>query len=201
MELIETKNKIKLAKNGYKLLKQKQDFLMMEFLSMLSDSKLLRKKLNDKLKAAYSSLAVAESYHSVLELENAALFTREVSGAVVGERNVMGVRLPVLRKAFTVKGVGERGYSILGSSAKIDDTSESFQSALDAVLDIAQTEISLRKLLSEVERTKRRVNVLDYSIIPSLGRKKRDIEFRLDEMERSNFVTLKTLKGILGARA
>lgn len=197
MELIDTKNQIKLAEKGHKLLKQKRDFLVTEFLSMLDETRALKKTMIEKIKEAYTSLAIAESYHSIFELENATLSIKEILGVRIRERNVMGVRLPVIKKYFSTKSIGERGYSILGTSAKLDEVSTNFQKALDVVIDIAESEISLRKLLLEIERTKRRVNALEYVIIPRLFRKRNEIQFRLDEMERENFVTLKALKSII----
>jgi len=199
MELIETKNRIRLARKGHKLLKQKRDFLVMEFLTILGQTKLLRKNLNTRLKAAWGSLARAEASHSIFELENSAMLTREVEGVTVDERNVMGVRLPKMKKHFGPRSVGKRGYSIIGSSAKIDAVSTDFQEALDVILDIAESEISVRKLVREIEKTKRRVNALEYNIIPSLLSRKKEIEFRLDEMERESLVTLKSLKTVFEA--
>lgn len=200
MELIKVKLRIQLANKGHKLLKQKRDFLVMEFLSLLGEMKDLRRQFNEQMKKSFTSLAVAQSYHSIFELERQALFINEVKSVSIGKRNVMGVKIPVIKKFSPEREIGERGYSIIGSSAKIDAVSSDFEKALDLIIQIAESEISIKKLLTEIEKTKRRVNALEYSIIPGLEDQMRDISFRIDEMERDNFVTLKTLKEILNTQ-
>ncbi len=120
MELLKTKNRIKLARKGHKLLKQKRDFLVMEFLHLLEEKKLMRENLNKKLKSAYGALAVAESYHNIFELESAAQSVTQAHGVSLKERNIMGVRLPVIKKFYKQRTIGQRGYTIVGSSARIE---------------------------------------------------------------------------------
>ncbi len=200
MELLKVKEKIELAKKGHKLLKQKRDFLVMEFLGLLDQMKSIREDFDKRLKHAFTSLAVAKSYHSIFELESQALMINEVKGVKIGQKNVMGVKIPVIQKFSTTRDIGERGYSIIGSSAKIDEVSLQFEKTLDIIIHMAESEISIKKLLMEIEKTKRRVNALEYSIIPSLEEMKKDIAFRIDELERANFVTLKTLKEAMNAQ-
>jgi V/A-type H+-transporting ATPase subunit D len=88
----------------------------------------------------------------------------------------------------------ERGYSIIGSSAKIDDASAEFSKSLNLVIKLAETENAIRKLIREIEKTKRRVNALEFVLIPRLSEQSKVIQFRLEEMERDSFVMLKSIK-------
>lgn len=194
MELLKTKARIKLAKNGHNLLKQKRDALIMEFFKILKKAKDLRGELNEKMGFAYKSLSVAHSYHTTFELESIAAGLEEDLGLSVKSRNVMGVRIPEIKQAIHEKKFGERGYSIMGTSAKIDDVVENFGEVLRIVVTLAETETAIRRLIKEIEKTKRRVNALEFVVIPQLERQKSDILFRLEEMERDSFVSLKVIK-------
>ena len=112
----------------------------------------------------------------------------------ISTRNIMGVRIPGMESVDVRKPLEERGYSILGTSAKIDEVAESFEAALDMVLKLAETENALKKMIREIEKTKRRVNALEYILIPNLKAQAKYIAFRLEEMERENFFTLKMMK-------
>ncbi len=199
MELLKIKNRIKLAKKGHQLLKKKRDVLVLEFMDILGRSTFIRERLEEKMRNAYQSLAVASVHHNVFEMENAILAVRKVAGISVTVKNTMGVRIPVLKKTTVKKPLAARGYSIIGTSAKIDEAAENFEQALAIIVELAESEDALKKLIREIEKIKRRVNALEEVILPGLGRQARDITFRLDEMERESFFTLKLLKDQMDA--
>jgi len=116
----------------------------------------------------------------------------------VDVRNIMGVKIPSLEASQAEKPLLSRGYSIIGTSAKIDETAESFEKATDLVFKLSQTENAIRRLIIEIEKTKRRVNSLEFVMIPRLENQAKLISFRLEEMERDSFVMLKTIKRKLG---
>ncbi|VVB66699.1 V-type ATP synthase subunit D [Candidatus Gugararchaeum adminiculabundum] len=188
------KNRIKLAKKGHKLLKQKRDALILEFFKILEKAKDLRGELNGLMASAYISMSKAQAHHSTFELENVSLSVKKSTGVNVETRNIMGVNIPIIEGTEVSKPLTERGYSILGTSAKIDEVAESFEKALDMVVKLAETENALKRLIREIEKTKRRVNALEYVMLPRLDRQKKMIMLRLDEMERDSFVMLKTIK-------
>ncbi len=194
MELLNTKNKIKLAEKGHRLLKQKRDVLILEFFAILEKAKDLRGNLNTQMAGAYRSLAVAEAYHGIFEVENAAMAVSKASNVEISVKNVMGVRVPDIRGRYVTKTAFERGYGIVGTSAKIDEAAGSFEESLATVIELAKTENALKKLLREIEKTKRRVNALEYIVMPRLRRQSKYISMRLDEMERETFFTLKMIK-------
>lgn len=194
MELLKIKSRIKLAKNGHNLLKQKRDALIMEFFKILKKAKDLRGELNEKMGSAYRSLSIAHAYHTTFELESIATGLEQDMGLHVKSRNVMGVRIPEITASLEERGFGERGYSIMGTSAKIDDVVDDFGAVLRLVVTLAETETAIRRLIKEIEKTKRRVNALEFVVLPRLEHERDDILFRLEEMERDSFVSLKVIK-------
>ena len=194
MELLKAKSRVKLARNGHKLLKQKRDALIMEFFKILSKAQDLRSSLNSQMKEAYTALAVAQAYHGMQEIESAALAVKRAPRVKVEVRNIMGVKIPSLEASQAEKQLPERGYSVVGTSAKIDEVAEAFEKATDLVFKLSQTENAIRRLILEIEKTKRRVNALEFVMIPRLQSQAKLISFRLEEMERDSFVMLKTIK-------
>jgi V/A-type H+-transporting ATPase subunit D len=194
LELIETRNKIRLATSGHKLLKQKRDVLVMEFFKIMKKAKDLRQELNGQMDSAFKAMALAQAYHGIAEVENISLAVKQAPNVSVKSVNVMGVRIPEIEGADVTKNLKDRGYSLVGSSAKIDETVSSFESGLDMVIKLAETENALKKLIKEIEKTKRRVNALEFVVLPGLEERKRYISMRLDEMEREQFISLKTIK-------
>jgi V/A-type H+-transporting ATPase subunit D len=194
LELIETRNKIRLAENGHKLLKQKRDVLVLEFFKIMKQASDLRNILNSQMKSAFDALAMAQAYHGIAEVESIAMSVGRVPLIEVKAKNVMGVNIPSIRGNLVAKKPGERGYTIQGSSAKIDEAAQAFDKSLEIIIKLAETENALKRLIKEIEKTKRRVNALDYIMIPSLKDKAKYIVMRLEEMEREQFISLKTLK-------
>ena len=134
MELLKARGRIKLAEKGHKLLKQKRDALIMEFFKILEKAKDLRSELNTQMAKSYQSLAIAQAYHGVFEVESAALAVKKASGVSIEVRNIMGVKIPSIEAVQVHKSVLERGYGIQGSSAKIDEVADNFERATDLVL-------------------------------------------------------------------
>lgn len=194
LELIETRNKIRLAENGHKLLKQKRDVLVLEFFKIMKQASDLRNTLNSQMKNAFEALAMAQAYHGIAEVESIAMSVGRVPLIEVKAKNVMGVHIPSIKGELIAKKPGERGYSIQGSSAKIDEAAQAFDKSLEIIIKLAETENALKRLIKEIEKTKRRVNALDYIMIPSLRGRAKYIVMRLEEMEREQFISLKTLK-------
>lgn len=195
MELIKIKERIVLAQKGHKLLKQKRDALILEFFKILKKARDLRGELAKKMAHGYRSLALAETYHTLQQLSKVSLDLRKEIDIDIEVRNVMGVKIPSVsthmeRKHF----LSLPTYSVAATSAKIDAAVEDFDEILDMVIKLAETETAMKRLILEIEKTKRRVNALEYVLIPRLEEQKSMIAFRLDEMERDSFVSLKAIK-------
>ncbi len=191
MELIKTKERVKLARKGHKLLKQKRDALILEFFKILKKAKDLRGELTRQLEQAYKAVAVAEIYHSSYEVQNVALSLKREIVADIDVKNVMGVKIPYIESDGGDKKIE---LPVLLSSAKIDNAVEKFGSVLELIMKLAESETAIKRLILEIEKTKRRVNALEYVLIPKLEEQQRLIAFRLDEMERDSFVSLKSIK-------
>ena len=195
MELMKIKDKITLAEKGHKLLKQKRDALVMEFFKILKKAKNLRGELNTRIKAAYKSLYLTQLYHSLPELENVAYNCRKDISVDMEVTNIMGVKIPIMdAKNVQSKALLDRGYSITGTSAKIDDVVSNFEAVFEMIMKIAETETAIKRLILEIERTKRRVNSLEFVMLPNLKAQAKMIALRLDEKERDSFVSLKVIK-------
>ncbi len=202
MELIKIKERIALAKKGHKLLKQKRDALIMEFFKILKKAQDLRGELARRMEKGYKSLELAEAYHPIYQLAKVSLDLRKDIEVDIEVKNVMGVKIPALTaKMERVPYMDLPSYSVAGTSAKIDQAVEDFDAVLDMVIKLAESETAMKRLIVEIEKTKRRVNALEFVLIPRLDESKAMISFRLDEMERDSFVSLKAIKRKLEKKA
>ncbi len=197
MELLRLKSRIKLANKGLSLLKRKRAALVVEFFKINKRALDLRKKLATTMDKSLDSLEVAEMYHGRIALESVAYTTNRMKDLSITTRNIMGVKIPEIQgRDPAFRAISEQ-YALVGLSVKIDNAVQSFSDALAIILDIAEVENTLRKILVEIDKTKRRVNSIENVLIPRLQRQAKYIAMRFDELERENFVTLKTVKGKL----
>jgi len=201
MELLNLKRRISLAKKGHKLLKDKQDALVMEFFTIYDEALQLREELGRKMADAFRALQSAEIDVGTLRLKEIGLSVKPNREVEIKTRNVMGVPVPLIEADSFRRSVNERGYSFVSSSAKVDLAAEKFEEVLDLAVRLAEVEETLKRLAREIEVTKRRVNALEYIIIPRMEATVKFIKGRLDEMERENFFRLKRVKALIEARA
>ncbi len=194
MELLKLKGKVKLAKKGYKLLKEKRDALIMEFFNILDQVKGLRERVEKELAEAYRALILAEMSIGALKVREASLTVASIPELELEIRNIMGVRVPMLELNLEERSILERGYSLQDTSSQLDEASRKFERALLSVLELAEIEKSVYLLANEIEKTKRRVNALENILIPKLEATVKYIDMRLEEMERENFFKLKMIK-------
>lgn len=195
MELIKTKERIALAKKGHKLLKQKRDALIMEFFKILKKAQDLRSELAKRVVKGHKTIAMAETAHTMQEMAKVALDLRKEIDVDINVRNVMGVKIPMIDAKMEQKSFLDLpSYSIAGTSAKIDSAVEDFDSILGMIIRLAESETAMKRLIIEIEKTKRRVNALEFVVLPKFEEQRKLIAFRLDEMERDSFVSLKSIK-------
>lgn len=199
MELLRLKARIKLANKGLNLLKQKRAALIVEFFKINKKALDLRKQLNESMRKSYESLAIAEMYQGKIAIESTAYLVNRMKGLSITTKNVMGVKIPELQGRDRDFRAIDQQYALMGLSVKVDETISNFESALKIILDIAEVENSLRRILVEIDKTKRRVNSIENVLIPRLKNQAKYISMRFDEMERETFVTLKMIKAKLGA--
>jgi V/A-type H+/Na+-transporting ATPase subunit D len=191
INLITTRRRIVMAKKGYNVLKRKREVLVIEFLRLLKQSKQDRGYLNKLMQNAYKSVTIASAYVGDFELESAAVHVPEAERISIGLKGVMGVQIPEIIKATSI---GKSNVNFMSTSIAVDDINDAFTKALETVVDVAQRELGLKRLVLEIEKTKRRVNALEYRLIPEMQHRSKYISMRLDEIDRDNFSALKHVK-------
>jgi V/A-type H+-transporting ATPase subunit D len=197
LEYIRTKRRIVIAKKGLKLLKLKRQALILEFFNASKTAAALRRGLQTELIKGYKSIKVAEMLAGTMRLENEAMKIPQLSNLQIKAKNVMGVRIPKLQGGSSDKALTEH---ILELPPSINEAIKAFQNVHKMVLDVAEKETTLRKLLYEIEKTKRKSNAIENVFIPRLESAVKFIVFRLAEMERDTFIMLKTVKRKMGER-
>ena len=193
-ELIVTRRRIKLSISGHKLLKMKRDGLIIEFFELLHKLKDMRSQLVELYTAADKKLAVAMVADGKSALRSAANCVRTPPQVELSEHNIMGVVVPKIKVSTIQKSVEERGYGLIGTSVRIDESVHAFEKLAEKVLEAAELETTMKKLLDEIESTKRRVNALEFKVIPQLEEVAAYITLRLEELERENIFRLKRIK-------
>jgi V/A-type H+/Na+-transporting ATPase subunit D len=193
-ELLQIKKKIALANSGYKLLKKKRDGLIMEFFNVLKKARNIRQELTAEYSLALNKINIARAIDSDMQIKSAAMSIKQQPLIELDTKNIMGVRVPSITSGEVKKSIFERGYGILSATSKIDEAAESYEAVVEKIIAAAEIEITLKRLLREIERTKRKVNALERLTIPRLHKDAAYIRLRLEEMERENFSRLKMLK-------
>ena len=193
-ELINIKKKIKLSQNGYKILKMKRDGLIMEFFKVLEEAKDSRGALLEKYARAQEMMAIANTIEGAIGVKAAAFSVRENPDITLKSKNIMGVVVPEIESSKVRKTIAERGYGVIGTTPVIDDTAKAFEDLVEAIIQGAEIETTMKRLLDEIESTKRRVNALEFKVIPELSEASDFIKMRLDEMEREELFRLKKIK-------
>ena len=193
-ELIATRRRIKLSISGHKLLKMKRDGLIIEFFELLPKVKDMRSQLVELYTVADKKLAVAMVADGKSALSSAANCVSTPPQVELSERNIMGVVVPKIKVSTIQKSVEERGYGLIGTSVRIDESVHAFEKLTEKVLEAAELETTMKKLLDEIESTKRRVNALEFKVIPQLEEVAAYITLRLEELERENVFRLKRIK-------
>ena len=192
-ELLKVKKQIKLAKSGYSLLKKKRDGLILEFFEVLKKAKTLREELVAEYKIAVEKMNIARAIEGDLKVKSIAMAIKQIPDITLITKNIMGVKVPKIEGSEIKKAFMERGYGVYNSSA-IDEAAEAYEKAVEKIFLAAEVETSMRKLLNEIEKTKRRVNALEFVVMPRLQGTQGFITLRLEEMERENIFRLKRIK-------
>ncbi len=192
--LIQLRRRIKVAQSGHELLKMKRDGLMIEFFEVLNKAKTVRQELVQDLLKAEQRLNMAKSTEGSVAIKSVSFALQSEPSVELDSRNIMGVVVPKITAEAVHKKMYERGYGIIGTSASIDEAADAFESLVDKIISAAEVETSLLKLVDDIDSTKRRVNALEFKVIPDIKDTIRFISFALEEMDRDNVVRLKKLK-------
>ncbi len=198
MELLNTRSRIRLAQKGHDLLKEKMDSLVIELYAIKDEVREARKQVEEELKIAYQSLAKGEMVIGPDKIRDLAQYAPSVLKINTQTVSIMGVRSP----RFVVKEIETEGifYGLTSSSAQLDRAIVYFRKSLRTLMVIAEKMTLLEKLATEINKTKRRVNALNYILIPKLKATTSFIASTLEEQERETFSRLKRVKAILEAK-
>lgn len=193
-ELIELKKKIKLSESGHKLLKMKRDGLILEFFEILNKAKDVRSELDASFKKASERIGIAKSVEGIIIVKSTAFALKDAPQIEVESHNIMGVVVPKIESSSIRKAINKRGYGVLGTSSYIDEAADSYEILVEKIILAAEIETTMKRLLDDIEKTKRRVNALEFKVIPELTEAMNFIQLRLEEMERENTFRLKRIK-------
>ena len=203
MELTKLKKRLTTATRGHKLLKDKQDELMRQFISLVKYNNDLRKDVEEKLHSSLKDFVMARALMSSEFLEEAIAYPKESISVEVGNKNIMSVNVPVLN--FKRKLEGDKGsiypYGFANTSSELDDSIEGLYEILPKLLELAEVEKSCQLMADEIEKTRRRVNALEYMTIPQLQETIKYIRMKLDENERGALTRLMKVKAMIEERA
>jgi V/A-type H+/Na+-transporting ATPase subunit D len=193
-ELLKLKIQIKLAKSGHSLLKKKRDGLILEFFELLKEAKSVRSELANAFQSANAKINLARLIHTDLKLHSISLAIKKTPTIELETRNIMGVKVPKIHSESVKKGLEDRGIGALSSSPLIDEVTMHYEEVVEKVIKVAEAETAMKRLLAEIEKTKRRVNALEFNRIPAMEASRKFITLRLEEMERENVFRLKRIK-------
>lgn len=195
MVLNRLKGRLKTARRGHKLLKDKRDELMRQFMDVVRRNKELRTKVEQGLTAAFASQQVASSVMSPEMMEQALLYPRQSVELELSYKNIMSVNVP--RYKFQTKSNDPSEiypYGFAQTSGELDDALEKLAQVFQDMLELAEVEKTMQLLAEEIEKTRRRVNALEYVMIPELEGNIKYISMKLEENENATKVRLLKVK-------
>lgn len=198
MELTRLKKKLITASRGHKLLKDKRDELMRQFLDMVRENMELRKQVEAGIKAANMNFVIARAAMSEETLHTALMAPKQEVYLDTESRNVMSVDIPVFNyKTRTADSNDIYSYGFAFTSGDLDDAVKSLADVLPQMLELAEKEKACQLMAAEIEKTRRRVNALEHVIIPETQESIKYITMKLDENERSSQIRLLKVKDMM----
>lgn len=200
-ELLAKKKQIGLARQGRDLLKEKRNALLKELMRTAEQAVRSGDELEQSTGKAIGALALAEALDGPEAVQSAAFAGRGQAVLEGTAANVMGVIIPMLEQKSVGRSPLDRGYSLTAVSSRVEAAAEAFENLLDLIIQLANTELRLRRLAEEIGRTTRRVNALENVLIPRLARQQSYIQMVLEEHEREDLFRLKRVKMKLERRS
>ena len=192
--LLQLKSKIKLTQGGHKVLKMKRDGLIIEFFEVMEKAKKMRAGVSSDYDSAMEKIRIATTVKGEIAVKSATYALKADPQVKLSSKSIMGMMVPKVEAESIHTKITEKGYGVITTSSYIEDAALAFEKLLDTIVRAAEVETTMKKLLDEIEKTKRRVNALEFKIIPELKESERFVKFSLEEMERENTTRLKHLK-------
>ena len=198
MELSRLKNRLSTALRGHKLLKDKRDELMRQFLETVREAKLLRAQLEKELKSVYDNFLLASSVMPAESLDAALLAPKQEVYLEQTSKNIMSVEIPVYSiRTRTSDESDIFSYGFASTSFELDDAVRGVSAVLPVMLKLAEKEKAVKLMADEIEKTRRRVNALEHVLIPRYTETIRFIKLKLEENERSSRARLMKVKDMM----
>ena len=198
MELTRLKGRLKTATRGHKLLKDKRDELMKQFLEIVRKNRVLRKKVEQGLEEANAAFTVASAIMGPEMLEQALLYPKQSVELDMKFKNVMSVNVPVYEFHTRNEDPTEvYPYGFAQTSGELDSAVDALNRVFQDMLELAEVEKTMQLLAEDIEKTRRRVNALEYVMIPEMQEKIKYITMKLDENERGNITRLMKVKDMV----
>jgi V/A-type H+-transporting ATPase subunit D len=192
--LMQIEDRIELSERGHDTLEKKRDGLIMEFMDILDQAQDVRSDLEANYELAQQKINMARAMEGDVAVRGAAAALKEHPEITTESKNIMGVVVPQIESTKVKKSLDERGYGVLGTSARIDEAAEAYEELLESIILAAEVETAMKKMLREIETTKRRVNALEFKLLPELRENQEYIEQKLEEQEREEIFRLKKIK-------
>ncbi len=199
-ELLKLKAKVSMAKKGHNLLKKKRDGLIMDFFKLLENAKDLKSEMIKSYIKSKESLKKTRILNYDLELRMHAKTTKNRNLVDFQNKNIMGLTVPEIKSEFKKRDLIQRNKTIY-STFSLDDTTKKYEDLIEKIIIVAEVETAMIRLLNEIEKTKRRVNGLEFNIIPELEKSESFVKLSLEEQERDNTIRLKKIKAKIDANA
>jgi len=194
MELLRLKKRLQLAARGHKLLKDKRDELMRLLMEIIDEVKDLRLSVESEFRSILEGFVLAKARMAPFQVEQALLMPAKKISVSVSRKNLMSVRVPEYTKEVSGQIIP---YGYLNTSGDIDISLDKFDKFIESLLTLAEKEKAIQLMATEIEETRRRVNALEYKLIPDLAETVKFITMKLDENERANIVRLMKVKDIV----
>jgi V/A-type H+-transporting ATPase subunit D len=192
--LMQIEDRIELSERGHDTLEKKRDGLIMEFMDILDQAQDVREDLDSDYEQAQRAINMARTMEGDVAVRGAASALKEHPELTTQSKNIMGVVVPQIESTKVKKDLQERGYGVLGTSARIDEAAEAYEELLESIILAAEVETAMKKMLDEIETTKRRVNALEFKLLPDLNENREYIEQKLEEQEREEIFRMKKIK-------
>ena len=193
-ELMQIEDRIELSERGHDTLEKKRDGLIMEFMDILDQAQDVRSDLDDSYERAQRAINMARAMEGDVAVRGAAAALKEHPEITTQSKNIKGVVVPQIESSKVRKSLDERGYGVMGTSARIDEAADSYERLIENIILAAEVETAMKKMLEEIETTKRRVNALEFKLLPDLYDNQEYIEQKLEEQEREEIFRMKKIK-------
>lgn len=195
LELMKLKKRLSTARRGHRLLKDKRDELMRQFLDKIKENLILRQQVEQALSSAVTHMAIAAAVMSKEQIETALMMTEQRTELDIKKKNVMGIEIPAFDVKYKISdknGIYSYGYAF--TSGELDEAVRSYGEILKKLIALAEIEKSCQLMADEIEKTRRRVNALEHIMIPRYEETIRYISAKLEENERSTVARLMKVK-------